>query len=248
MLKSKLAMMICLIIITTNSYSAATPSNQTGSEFGADVRVFKKIQKATLMAEAIQRQELESLSYSRYSFGSYYRALRNLKMGLFFWNESGNTYDEDWVKLDGRWQWRNTRNRTEQSIVLDLTPQTETPIENLIFEWKNRFVHNLSNGKDLLRTRPGLTYFVMKDDSPLYNIFLQFENYLPLNYGRKTIYDQWLYFGFLWHAHQNLLIGPYYAKRNRFWTSPDSFAPKFGNEWETKFSSNFYGLTLDFIF
>jgi hypothetical protein len=244
--------MICLIIITINlphtAFSAPAPANQTGSEFGADLRVFKRLNKATIMAEAIQRQELESFTYARYSLGSYYRQFRNLKMGLFFWNELGNTYDEDWVKIDGRWQWKNTRNRAEQSLVLDLTPQTETPIENLIFEWKNRFVHNLSNGKDLLRTRPGLTYFVMKDDSPLFNLFLQFENYLPLNYGRKAIYDQWLYFGFLWHAHQNLLIGPYYAKRNRFWASPGHFSEKFGNEWTTEFKSNFYGLTLDFVF
>lgn len=241
-------MFLFLIFFVNFSQAAPVPENKKGTELGLDLRVIKKINKFSLLVEHIERKELESLHYTRTNVGSYYRLHRNLKLGLFYWNEEGNRRDEDWKKIVDQWQWKQVNQTTEHSLVLDVTPMSETPITNLVFDWKNRFVHNLSNGRNLLRSRPGLTYLIFKDDKPMLSLFNQYEFYLPLDYGRKTVYERWIYLGGLYHFSKNILAGPYYSRRTRFWKSTDDFSKNFGNEYTNKFSSNFFGLTVDFIF
>lgn len=188
------------------------------------------------MFETKHRNELDSINYQLYSIGAYQRVLTNLKLGFFLWHEEGNRYDGDWMKTDNFWQWQSTNTRGENSLVFDITPMMETRIENLVFEWKNRFISNTHNGNQLLRTRPGINYFIFrKDEKPLLNLFLQYEFYVPMSYGVRTVYERWEYLGVLWHADQNFLVGPYFAKRTRRWESGD-------------FYSNFWGLTVNFVF
>lgn len=228
---------ISWIIITINQVAVAAPQspNLKGNETGVDLRVFKKIQKTTLLFETKHRNELDSINYQLYNVGAYYRVLQNLKLGFFVWHEEGNRYDGDWKKTDNFWQWQQTNSRGENSLVFDVTPGFETSIENLVFEWKNRLIFNTANGNNLLRTRPGFNYFIFKDDRPLVNLFLQAEFYLPMSYGVRTVYERWIYLGILYHLDQNFLVGPYFSKRVRRWESGE-------------FKSDFWGIALNFVF
>jgi hypothetical protein len=246
-----ISIMIKLFIVLVfcfSSYAAPIPEDRRGNEYGVDIRFFKKWQKHTLLFEHVKRDELEGINYNRFNVGDYFRPHRNLKFGLFLWREQGVRQDEDWQKINNVWQWKNVNKKVDYSLVFDLTPVFETPLENLVFEWKNRLVHNLENGKNLLRTRPGLTYILFKNDKPIINLFNQYEFYYPLDYGRKTLYETWIYLGGLYHFSKTFLAGPYYSRRTRYWTNPDSFSQNFGNEYLNKFNSHFYGLAFDILF
>ncbi len=239
---------LLLALLGAINAHAGTPPNAKGTEYGVDLRAFKRLGDNTLMAEIKRRKELLSLRYQQESLGVYRRLFENLKGGVFYWHERGNRWNEDWVNPGSGWQWSDTNHRDEHSLVLDLTPGYEVPNLPMTIEWKNRLVTNWTRGMHFLRTRPGLNYFFFRGEAPVANLFLQHEWYLPLDYGRHSIYERWLYVGALFHLHRNFQMGPYYSRRTRHWSNEDLFTQRTGQGYFTEQVSNFLGLTLNFSF
>jgi len=231
------------------AYAAKAPDDADGTEYGIDLRIFKKIaDRSTIMGEIKRRHELHGSRYQLESIGLYHRVLDNLKAGLFYWHERGNRWNQDWINPGSGWQWANTNRDDEHSVVLDLTPGWESAQWPLTLEWKNRLVSNLTEGMHFLRTRPGLNYFFFKGDVPMANIFIQHEWYLPLDYGRHTVYERWAYLGALFHLHSHFQLGPYYARRVRHWSNEDSFTAITREGYFTRQATHFIGLTVNFTF
>src|SRR4030067_2621553 len=61
--------------------------------------------------------------YRALTLGSYYRVLKNLKVGAFYRLQQGARHDDDWIDLNPGWGWRNTKDRTEQILIADVTPR-----------------------------------------------------------------------------------------------------------------------------
>ncbi len=243
------AILLAVLLVASNDGHAQEPPSAHGSEHGLEVRLFKRLSaKTSVMTEAKARKELLGQRYQLMSLGLYHRLLANLRVGAFYWQERGIRWNEDWVKDSGAWAWSDTKSRNEHSLVLDATPGYEFALLDMTFEWKNRLVTNWSRGHHFLRTRPGLTYFFMKGDRPIANLFLQHEWYLPLDYGRHTVYERWLYLGTLLHVSEHVMLGPYFARRTRHWSHQDNFREQTGQGYFTASTSNFYGLTLNLVF
>jgi hypothetical protein len=80
------------------------------------------------------------------------------------------------------------------------------------------------------------------------NIFLQYEAYLPLNYGTKSVYEKWLYLGFLYHFNSWFKPGFFVAQKSLTWgTSEKARNLEPTAPYEVTHKANVVGLNLTFI-
>jgi hypothetical protein len=141
--------------------------------------------------------------YHAVTIGAYYRLIRNLKVGAFYRLQRGMRHDDDWVFLDPGYNWAETKDRSENVLILDASPRfllDFLPGRNWVFMLKARYLYNTFNDQQTVTLRPGITYFLMKDRRPLINFSFSYELYLPLNYGSSTVYAQWPYLEVVYHA------------------------------------------------
>ena len=143
--------------------------------------------------------------YAALTVGSYFRPLRNLKVGAFYRLQAGARHDDDWVNLDPGWAWIDSSTRLEHVLILDFSPRFQLkflPGQNWVFMLKSRYLLNTFNMQHSVLVRPGLTYFLMHNRAPLFNFTLNFDLYFPLNFGNTLLYGYWPYLNILYH------IGP----------------------------------------
>lgn len=167
--------------------------------------------------------------YRSLTAGAYIRILKNLKAGAFYRIQQGVRHDDDWIEpsLDV-WEWVDSRNRTEQLLVLDITPRflfDFMPGRNWVFAVKNRYRYNAFNGQHSLLVRPGLTYYLLRSREPVLNLALSYGLYIPLNFGETFLYQHEPYLSVLYHLNRNVKLELTGAYKTVIWsTSDDSWA------------------------
>ena len=199
-----------------------------------------------------RKKELE-FRYRSFMLGPYYRLFKNLHLGAFYKLQQGARHDDDWRGKNGLWQWDTTiSKRTEHLLIFDVTPRLLLDFlsgENWVAEVKSRFEYNGFNRQQTAIVRPGLTFFGFGKDSskPLLNFFLQYELWLPVNWGDNAIWETWIYAGFLVHVTDNISVGIHVAEKNTQWSRSAEFIAKqkessYGDT--GKFNSTMFGLNI----
>lgn len=202
-----------------------TPTVSSGVvELEGNVRLFVKYNNFTPLLGFEGRWEDENLEFRYHSLtvGSYYRAHKNIKVGAFYRLQRGARYDDDWIDLNPGWEWQDTNNRNEHVLILDFSPRFQLdflPGKNWVFMLKNRYLFNTFNNQHTIKVRPGLTYFLIIDRSPLLNFSANYDFYIPLNYGETFLYGQWPYFDVLYHATEQIKINLSAAYKNIAWST-----------------------------
>jgi hypothetical protein len=235
-------------------YASNLPSDSSSSLGQAGViRLFYKSSGFVSLIKYKQQTRMNSQKESRITLGSRYRLFRNLKVGLFFSRRQGIRHDDDWLKnSSGTWMWQNTNNRAENYAILEVSPRMLMPFlpgKNWVFEFRTRAERNLENDQNTLKLKPILTYFWLKGGSPFMNFFLQYEAYLPLNYGTESIYQTWIYSGFLFHWSNRFKPGLFFTKYEKKWGHSTLFKSLNPTETYTnKESGSILGLSLNISF
>jgi len=224
----------------------------SGTEPEITARFFLKHEPWLLYAEVYDSWQTDSRNQRSVLLGSYYRLADNLKVGAFYLAQEGDRHDEDWIKgADGTWQWANTNSRLENLFVLDASPRLMLgflPGERWVGELKTRYFYNFFDSEQSLVLRPGLTYFWLKGGAPFLDFFLQYEMWFPLNFGHKTIYEDWAYLGALYHLADYAQLGGYVAYKQQFWSSTDAYSGLTGNSYVVEGDSTVIGLLAVFQF
>lgn len=219
------------------------PSDESGTESFANLRLFQKIKKFNALIELSHAQLLDDLNPTSIRVGGKYRLSKSFKLGLYLKRENSQRHVDDWTKNSGSWQWTDTSERSEHVSQLELLWRTQWGRAK-VFELRNMYEYNHFNQQQTFKLRPGLTYFVMKDGRPLMNIFTQLEAYFALNFSEKLIYEQWAYLGVLYHLHKKISLGPLVGHRSRVWTNSQDAKNRGVPEYESTFKSWFIGLNL----
>jgi hypothetical protein len=156
------------------------------------------------------------------TIGSYYRTHKNLKLGLFYRLQSGIQHDDDWKFLDPGWEWKDSSLRMENLIILDATPRISFELfnfKNTTASLKTRYFVNFYNNHQILLLRPGLTYFYMKDRSPLWNFSLNYNLYNAVNFSDELVYEYGPYASFIYHFNRLLKFETSFKHSTKKWTT-----------------------------
>lgn len=147
--------------------------------------------------------------YRALTLGAYYRLLRNLKVGAFYRLQWGALHDDDWIgEWDTGagawiWKWRDTQDRLEQLLILDVSPRfllSFLPGRNWVFQLKSRYLLNTWNLQSSVLVRPELTWFLLVDRRPVLNLSLAYGLYFPLSFGESLLYEHAPYVALLYHV------------------------------------------------
>ncbi|MBT7608960.1 MAG: hypothetical protein HN576_04345 [Bacteriovoracaceae bacterium] len=250
---TKICLALSFLISVAASADHAPSNNSPSMGQAAVVRFFYKTPKFSNLIEYKQHTEVDTQKESGLTLGSRYRLHRNFKAGLFFSRRQGLRHDDDWVKDNNNdWVWQNTNNRAENFVIFELSPRMLLPFlsgKTWVFEFRMRGERNLENDHNSLKLKPGLTYFWLKNGAPFMNFFLQYEAYLPLNYGTETIYQTWIYTGFLFHWSKRFKPGLFFTKYEKKWGPSATFNTSSpGETYLVTESSSILGLSLNINF
>lgn len=249
-MKSSLIILIFLSnAVLANSVIPPTPANGFDKDYS--LRAFYKSSKLKLnwMLEINDIVRENEDNFKSYTLGTKFRLHKNIKMGASLSKQYGNRHDDDWIK-DRIWLWRETKARGETFSFIDIIPRALLdflPGERWVAEFRIRYAHNFFNSQDTIKLRPRLTYFLFNKKGPMLNIFLQYEAYLPINYGTKKVYEKWIYLGFLYHFNKWFKPGLFVAQKSLTWGSSEmatNLAP--AKPYEVTHKANVLGLNLTF--
>lgn len=224
-----------------------TPNKGFDKDFS--LRAFYKWSKLNWMIDVNQAKRENENDFKAFTLGTKFRAHKNVKIAASVSRQFGNRHDDDWVKNPG-WKWRDTSDRGETFSFIDIIPRVLLdflPGERWVAEFRIRYAHNFFNSQNTIKLRPRLTYFLFGDKGPLLNIFLQYEAYFPLSYGTKTLYEKWLYLGFLYHFNSWFKPGFFVAQKSLTWGTSSSvrlLSP--ATTYEVTHKANVVGLNLTF--
>jgi hypothetical protein len=253
MIKIFIPLIVLLFCVDTFGHDHIPEDTTPSMGQAGVVRLFYKTKKFSNLVEYKQQTEIASQKESSLTLGSRYRLHRNFKLGLFFSRRQGLRHDDDWI-LDSTsdWVWQNTNNRAENFVIIELSPRMLMPFlpgKRWVFEFRTRGERNLENDHNTLKLKPGLTYFWLKEGAPFMNFFLQYEAYLPLNYGIESIYQSWIYTGFLFHWSNRFKPGLFFTKYEKKWGPSALFETKKAGETYTNTESgSILGLSLNINF
>lgn len=165
--------------------------------------------------------------YRSFTAGSYYRIHRNLKVGAFYRLQQATRHDDDWIARDGSFEWNDTNDRMEHVFIADASPRflfPWLPGENWVFMLKSRYAYNIYNTHQWVQLRPGLTYFHIVDRQPRLNASVQWEFYLPVNFGEALLYAHWPYLNLLYHLTPTVKLDASVARRTQTWSTSQDVA------------------------
>ncbi len=164
----------------------------------------------------------QQFRYGALTMGSYFRVLKNLKVGVFWKLQQGVRHDDDWIASGADWIWRDTRGRFEHLLMLDVTPRFLLPFlpgENWVVSLKGRYIFNAFNLHHSIYLRPGLTFFLIRNRNPLLNVSLNYGVYFPLNFSESFIYEHEPYLTLLFHLTSRIKIETTAAFRTVMWST-----------------------------
>lgn len=232
------------------AHDHAPSSQHAGTDKEVNLTVFHKWKNINWMANFHSADRDHEDDHKSFTLGGKYRLLKNLKMGLSYSRQYGNRHDDDWDWVPGKWFWQNTEDRGENLVMLDAIPRvllSFLPGERWVAELRIRYMHNFFNSQNTIKLRPRLTYFWFNEKGPFMNFFLQYEAYLPLNYGGEAVYEKWIYLGALYHFNKWFQPGIYLAKKEVTWeTSAVAQAKRASQPYTVHHEANIIGLNLIF--
>ena len=127
--------------------------------------------------------------------------------------------------MDWLWEWRDTSDRLEQVLILDVSPRFLLPFlpgRDWVLQVKSRYLLNFWNLQHSLLLRPELTWFRIVDRRPVLNLSLAYGLYFPLNFGETLIYEHGPYLALLYHVSPAIQLELSASYPVRIWTtSPD---------------------------
>lgn len=240
---------ILFFALNLNCYGNNTPSPTNTSNQEFNLRGFYKFFNLNTMAEYKFRANEKRSNQNFLTLGARYRLLNNLNIGLFYQLEKGARHVDDWILQNNVWQWRETEDRAEDNIIVELAPKflfEFLPGERWVFELRTRGKLNLFNEQETIKIRPGLTYYWFQEGQPFMSFYLQHEIYFAMNYGQDTIYQRWTYLGMLYHYSKKLKFSPFINFGFERWSNTDSFTKQTGSVYSVR--ENFNNIGLNFIF
>lgn len=167
-------------------------------------------------------------SYYHILTGSYYRLHKNLKIGAFYLLQGGSRHDDDWTALNPGWEWRNSINRIENNLMLDITPRFIIPYilnRKTVSFLKIRYKYNFYNNQQTILFKPGINYFNMRDRKPVWNAGLSYSFYIPLNFSEVFLYEHGPYINIIYHINELLKLEARSSIQFKTWTTgADSLA------------------------
>ena len=221
---------VALVVLLCAGAAAQSPADHIPQapddplDYQVRLGAMLKIEKWNPFLEIRGRLEHEenALGYRAITLGSYFRPHGNIKLGAFYRLQQGSRHDNDWIGLDPGWAWLDTGRRTEHILILDVSPRVLLdflPGENWVFMIKNRYLFNTYNSQHTWKVRPGMTYFFLKDRSPLLNMSINYEIYLSLNFGESIIYQHWPYLTLAYHISRNAMLDLSLAYKTVKWST-----------------------------
>lgn len=243
---ASLAALLALAPIAASAAPVPQPPRGRVAEYEASARVFGRAGSLEPMAELYERWQFEGLRpFQSLTLGSYARAHRNLKLGVFYRAQKGARHDDDWtVDGAGVWGWRATGNRPENVVVLDATPRAALG-KSLVASFKVRYEHNFTNTQRAVRLEPELAWFWLDGLTPRATVFARHGTYLPLNFGEGPFYERSWYLAGLWHATPDVSFGPSAALRDVIWSTSAAYRrASSGDSYRTLHRSVVWGLNL----
>jgi hypothetical protein len=241
----KILFLIFVFINSPLANSSSVPPDNKEFEFHSNIRLFQKIKKFNFLLEYSKNNEREDLRPQSIRIGGKYRLGRSFKVGLYLRRTNGQRYEDDWVWENGEWKWINSENRNETHSQAEIIYRAKWH-RHVVFELRNLYEFNHFNDQQTYLVRPGINYFHIHPGWPEFNLFAQLEARIPLNYSDKTICQQWLYFGGLYHYSRKFLFGPFFGYRTRFWTTSRDAKNRGSEPYEVEFNGMFAGI--NFIF
>ena len=216
-------------------------------EPGAIVRVFGNHEDFSLLAEFDGATEPDSRERREYMLGGYYQPWDQLRMGAFYRKSFGLRHDDDWISNNGTWEWQPTNDRGEDFVILDVSPRILLA-ENLMGELKFRYLYDTFDSEKTLMVRPELTYVFLKEERPVWTVFVHGEFNFGLNYGARAIVEDWGYLGALYHLSPGLEVGGSYAMQWQTWGSSAAYLAKSGDPYTVTAANGFVLATLIYQF
>lgn len=242
---ASLAALLALTPLAASAAPAPQPPRGRVAEYEASARLFGRAGPLEPFAELAERWQFEGREpFQALTLGSYGRAHRNLKLGVFYRAQKGARHDDDWVgDAAGVWGWRATGNRPENVVVLDASPRAALG-GGAVASIKVRYEHNFTNGQRAVRLEPELAWFWLDGLTPRATAFLRHGTYLPLNFGEGSFYERSWYLGGLWHATPAFAVGPTVALRDVVWSTSSQYrAASGGDSYRTLYRAVVWGLT-----
>lgn len=226
---NRFAFLLLLIApLTTYAWPPNNPSAGPSLVPNAQLRLFVDYDRVSLYSEAQSRWETATAINQSVLGGIYAQPFDWLRLGAFYQIQRGVRHDADWNWSDAAnsWVWTDVNSRSESLLVLDVSPRTllpNLPGENWVGELKMRYFYNYFNQNQTLTLRPGLSYFWLREGSPFWTFFLQYEAYLPLNYGASLIYEHWIYLSALKPITKEFQLGALVSYHIQDWSSTNAF-------------------------
>jgi len=162
--------------------------------------------------------------YRAFTLGTYYRLVKNLKVGAFDRLQAGTRHDDDWVSNPNPlpWSWQNTVGRFEDELMLDVSPRfllNILPGRSWVLMLKGRYIYNTFENQMSIMVRPELTYFWLVDREPLVDFQVAYEAYFPLNFGTTLIYESYPWLGFHYHIGSEVMLELAGSFKTTIWSS-----------------------------
>jgi hypothetical protein len=243
--------LLCFLLITSAFADHHIPDDESpGTTPAAVLRVHHKRGNTLYRFDYEHNTEVVNRTDKRYTLGVRYRFFEHLKAGIYYSKRYGQRHDEDWILGPNppTWIWRDTDSRAENFVGIELIPRmlVEFLPGTWIAEFRTLIERNFFNDNNTVKLRPGLTHIYMGKSGPLFNLFFQYEAYIPLNYGRETLYEQWLYLGALYHWSKIFKPGVFFTMYEKKWSSTDAFFMKKGEHFTNTEKGNMVGVSLNF--
>lgn len=207
--KKRSRLLLILILLSAPAlFSWTYEENQW--EFPARLALMGKINRFNPYIELQGMYHLPEgrFRYASMTAGSYIKVAPWMKMGAFYTFQTGARHLEDWSFTagppDSHW-WEDTAGRTEHLITFDATPRfllDFLPGRNWLAPIKIRYIYNVSENLHNLLVRPGITFVVMPDRTPLLTISLNYPLYFALNWGEAPLYSHGPYLSLIGHVNE----------------------------------------------
>lgn len=251
---AKAALLLLCAAAPAAAQPAAVVARGRPAEFETSLRAFGKSARWEPMGELSGRLQFEGRQVMRsVMLGGYRKHAAWLKTGAFVRFQAGMRHDDDWFPVrKGVWIWRDTENRTETVLVLDVSPRTKLPWlpgGNWLGLFKTRYEHNTFNHQNMVKLQPELSWFWMRGLSPKAHFSLRYEADLAVGFGKEALREQWVYGSALWHGPGGLLAGPTAALREGVFETSSAFSSVSGGRtYSAKWRSYVLGLTAVYRF
>lgn len=226
-----------------------TPKNQSGKTAAANsLRVHYKSKKNLFYLSSYLQTSLYNQKEKDFSIGYRYRPLKNLKLGAYYSLRSGLRHDEDWILNERGWVWKDTNKRRESFLGLEISPRFLLRFipGTWVFESRLKLEKNFHNSNNTLKFRPSLTYIYLNNSGALFNLSYRHEFYIPLNYGREFVYENWNYFNFLYHFSEKIKPGLFFTSFKKKWSYTDSFYSNTSQKYTNYHQGKILGLSILF--